>query len=118
MYMLNLYFLNDVSGTIATCLQDSFRKFDTYSSNICDEGCTYCGIIYVARLRYWTNYLKRHISTYIRKDTLSAGQLFVGQNSMSSCGSSFGDEAFRNLLTDAIIMHDLPLQFAEWDGME
>ena len=50
----------------------------------------------------------------MRRDTRDIGQLLL---SKGMAVSKFDPEKFRELLTAAIIMHDLPFQFIEWVGI-
>ncbi|XP_039120478.1 zinc finger BED domain-containing protein RICESLEEPER 2-like [Dioscorea cayenensis subsp. rotundata] len=61
--------------------------------------------------------MKRHISTCVRKDIRYVGQLLISSGSMSLSGNKFDVETFRDLLTGAIIMHDLPFKFMEFEGI-
>ncbi|KAH7659860.1 Tam3-transposase (Ac family) protein [Dioscorea alata] len=79
--------------------------------------CKHCGIIYLADSKYGTGNMKRHISTCVRKDMRDVGQLLINSGSMSLSGNKFDAETFRDLLTGAIIMHDLPFQFMEFEGI-
>ena len=63
--------------------------------------------------------MKRHINDCIRRDTHDIGQLFIYQNggSMSIHAKTFNQEKFYELLVMAIIMHDLPFKFVNYEGI-
>ncbi|XP_061357916.1 zinc finger BED domain-containing protein RICESLEEPER 2-like [Gastrolobium bilobum] len=78
----------------------------------------YCDQLYMADSKYGTGNLKRHLDGCVRRDTRDAGQMMLSnQNSSLSLEPKFDHEKFRELLIAAIIMHDLPFQFTEWQGI-
>ncbi|XP_061340052.1 zinc finger BED domain-containing protein RICESLEEPER 1-like [Gastrolobium bilobum] len=80
--------------------------------------CKYCDQLYMADSKYGTGNLKRHLDGCVRRDTRDVGQMMLStQNSSFSLEPKFDHEKFRELLIAAIIMHDLPFQFTEWQGI-
>ena len=63
--------------------------------------------------------MKRHIDACIQRDTCDIRQLFLSQSggSISIHANKFNQEKFCELLVMAIIMHDLPFQFVEYEGI-
>ncbi|XP_059629599.1 zinc finger BED domain-containing protein RICESLEEPER 2-like [Cornus florida] len=81
--------------------------------------CKKCGTEYIAEGRYDTGNLKRHIDSCVRKDTQDIGQLLLSQSSesISMRASKFDFNRFHELVSAAIIMHNLPFQFVEYEGI-
>ncbi|XP_039118265.1 zinc finger BED domain-containing protein RICESLEEPER 2-like [Dioscorea cayenensis subsp. rotundata] len=79
--------------------------------------CKHCGVTYITDSKYGSGNMKRHISTCVRKDIRDVGQLLISSGSMSLSGNKFDAKTFRDLLTGAIIMHDLSFQFLEFEGI-
>ncbi|PON44410.1 Zinc finger, BED-type [Parasponia andersonii] len=81
--------------------------------------CKLCGVEYFAVSKYGTGNLKRHIDSCIRRNHHDVGQLLISQDSsaISLGGSKFDSEKFHNMVTHAVIMHDLPFNFVEYEGI-
>ncbi|PON78816.1 Ribonuclease H-like domain containing protein [Parasponia andersonii] len=81
--------------------------------------CKLCRMKYFADSKYGTGNLKRHIDSCVRTNHRDVGQLLISQDSglLSLGGSKFDIEKFRNMVTQAIVMHDLPFNFVEYKGI-
>ncbi|XP_062099771.1 zinc finger BED domain-containing protein RICESLEEPER 2-like [Humulus lupulus] len=81
--------------------------------------CKHCGKIYNADPKYGTGNLSRHMKSCERRDTRDIGQLVVSQDKgIVALGSKrFDPNHFRELMTRAIILHDLPFSFVEYEGV-
>ncbi|KAK9100401.1 hypothetical protein Scep_023831 [Stephania cephalantha] len=82
--------------------------------------CNYCKLEYIHDSRFDTGNLQRHTASCLKRKHHDISQLFLSQDSGSiSFGSSkFDPERFRELLTEAIVMHDLPFNFVDYEGIK
>lgn len=81
--------------------------------------CRNCGTSYLYDSKFGTGNMKRHLVNCLKRVTCDTGPLLLTQfeGSMPSSAPKFDHEKFRELLTEAIILHDLPFQFVEWNGI-
>ena len=81
--------------------------------------CKSCGTVYMCDSKYGTGNLRRHMQNCERRDTRDIGQLLISQDKGVAVLSSkrFDPERFRELVTSAIILHDLPFSFVEYEGI-
>ena len=81
--------------------------------------CKACAQVYIAEGSYGTGNMKRHIPKCPRLDTRDIGQMIINDENgqMGLAASKFDPDIFRELWTAAIIMHDLPFQFVEYEGI-
>ncbi|KAL5564800.1 hypothetical protein UlMin_027964 [Ulmus minor] len=81
--------------------------------------CKKCGVQYLASSKYGTGNMWRHLKVCKRNDTRDIGQMLISTNteSMSISANQYDSQKFRELLTGAIVMHDLPFQFVEYTGI-
>ena len=81
--------------------------------------CKKCGQVYSGDSKYGTGNLKRHTINCKRKNVRDIGQLLLQSRSgsLSSRRPEFDIEMFRELLALCVVKHDLPFQFAEYDGV-
>ncbi|PON81879.1 Zinc finger, BED-type [Trema orientale] len=81
--------------------------------------CKLCGMEYFADSKYGIGNLKRHIDSCVRRNHRDIGQLLISQDSgLLSLGGSKSDvEKFRNMVTQAIVMHDFPFNIVEYEGI-
>lgn len=91
-----------------------WEHFDIISTNV--DGvkscrCKYCGHVYSkVSSKNETGNLIRHLDSCPRKNTHDVGQM------LSKTGiSKFDNEHFRELLCSAVIVHDLPFRFVEYE---
>ena len=81
--------------------------------------CKECGSVYLADSKNGTGNMRRHMISCQRKDTRDIGQLLLSQEkgSLAVSAKRFDPEHFRELITTAIILHDLPFSFVEYEGI-
>lgn len=81
--------------------------------------CKSCGQQYNCASKYGTGNMKRHIKKCVRIHTKDIGQLMFDQanGTFSTRSRNFNQERFRELFINAIVKHDLPLSFVEYDGI-
>ncbi|XP_050207485.1 zinc finger BED domain-containing protein RICESLEEPER 2-like [Mercurialis annua] len=80
--------------------------------------CKACGKSYAADSKYGTGNMKRHIPVCPRKNSRDIGQSLISLSDGSLVNVKFDMDVFRELIAMAVIMHDLPFQFVEWEGMK
>nr|GLL22091.1 zinc finger BED domain-containing protein RICESLEEPER 2-like [Ipomoea trifida] len=98
-----------------------FERLVTKNTNgetIVKAKCKYCEVLINSDSKYGTGNLKRHTINCVRKNTRDIGQMLIGgeNGSMLMRSSKFSEEKFRELLISAIVMHNMPLSFVEYDG--
>ncbi|KAL2895357.1 Zinc finger BED domain-containing protein RICESLEEPER 2 [Bienertia sinuspersici] len=82
--------------------------------------CKKCGTTYNADSKNGTGNLKRHIQNCKRRNYLDVGQMIIDSSASGSLQNrlpSINADIFRELVASAIVRHDLPFQFAEYDGI-
>nr|GMC60524.1 putative Zinc finger, BED-type [Ipomoea batatas] len=100
---------------------DHFDRLITKNTNgetIVKAKCKYCEVLINSDSKYGTGNLKRHTINCVRKNTRDIGQMLIGgeNGSMLMRSRKFSEEKFRELLISAIVMHNMPLSFVEYDG--
>lgn len=80
--------------------------------------CRNCGTSYLYDSKFGTGNMKRHLINCLKRAACD-GQLLLTQfdSSIPASAPKFDHEKFRELLTEAVILHDLPFQFVEWEGI-
>jgi len=78
-----------------------------------------CGVVYMANSKNGTGSMRRHMESCVRRDTRDVGQLLMSQDkgSLALSAKRFDAEHFRELITTAIILHDLPFSFVEYESI-
>ncbi|KAH9712218.1 BED-type domain-containing protein [Citrus sinensis] len=97
-----------------------FRKVsgDKYSDNKPRAVCKKCSIEYVAVRNSGTGNLRRHYETCAKFKKRDPVQMMLDRSDgLSTRVPKFEAHVFRELLSCAIIMHDLPFQFVEYEGI-
>ncbi|XP_024028942.1 zinc finger BED domain-containing protein RICESLEEPER 2-like [Morus notabilis] len=81
--------------------------------------CKECGVVYMANSKNGTGSMRRHMQSCVRRDTRDVGQLLMSQDkgSLALSAKRFDAEHFRELITTAIILHDLPFSFVEYEAI-
>ncbi|KAK9192390.1 hypothetical protein WN944_003080 [Citrus x changshan-huyou] len=80
--------------------------------------CKQCGIEYVPVRNSGTGNLKRHYETCAKFKKCDPAQMMLDRSDrMSTRVPKFEAHVFRELLSCAIIMHDFPFQFIEYEGI-
>lgn len=81
--------------------------------------CRNCGTSYLYDSKFGTGNMKRHLINCLKRVSCESGPLILTQfdSSTPSSAPKFDHEKFRELLTEAVILHDLPFQFVEWEGI-
>ncbi|KAF5809412.1 putative transcription factor/ chromatin remodeling BED-type(Zn) family [Helianthus annuus] len=81
--------------------------------------CKKCGNKYSADSKNGTGNLNRHIQSCVKITTKDIGQFLLSSNqgSLLSRNPQFSQEKFRELLVQALIRHDLPFSFVEYEGI-
>lgn len=85
--------------------------------------CQYkrCGKVYNAESNQGTGNLKRHLKTCSKRTYKDVGKMIINASSSGSMLNglpTFDPDVFRDLLSIAIVKHDLPFQFVEYDGVK
>ncbi|KAG0458379.1 hypothetical protein HPP92_023536 [Vanilla planifolia] len=82
--------------------------------------CKNCGTSYLYDSKFGTGNMKRHLVNCLKRAACDTGQLLLTQYESSAplSGSKFEHEKFKELLTEAVILHNLPFQFIEWAGVK
>ncbi|KAH9722750.1 putative AC transposase [Citrus sinensis] len=97
-----------------------FRKVsgDKYPDNKPRAVCKKCSIEYVAVRNSGTGNLRRHYETCAKFKKRNPVQMMLDRSDgLSTRVPKFEAHVFRELLSCAIIMHDLPFQFVEYEGI-
>ncbi|XP_024019289.1 zinc finger BED domain-containing protein DAYSLEEPER-like [Morus notabilis] len=78
-----------------------------------------CGVVYMANSKNGTGSMRRHMQSCVRRDTRDVGQLLMSQDkgTLALSVKRFDAEHFRELITIAIILHDLPFSFVEYEAI-
>ncbi|KMT08905.1 hypothetical protein BVRB_6g136250 [Beta vulgaris subsp. vulgaris] len=82
--------------------------------------CKKCGQIYNADSSIGTGNLRRHLKNCKRRSYLDVGQMILDSSSSGSLLKRMPDvnlDVFREMLAIAVVRHDLPFQFAEYEGV-
>ncbi|XP_042433857.1 zinc finger BED domain-containing protein RICESLEEPER 2-like [Zingiber officinale] len=82
--------------------------------------CKACGITYKAESSMGTGNLRRHIlNQCLKQKTSDIAQALLeqGDKSLAIRSQRFNQERFRELLILAIVKHDLPFQFVEYEAI-
>ena len=81
--------------------------------------CKKCGRRYLACSRNGTGNLRHHLKRCLKKTTRDIGSCMVSSDkeSLITTNSNFSQEKFRELLVHAVIRHDLPFSFVEYEGI-
>ncbi|KAL5573655.1 hypothetical protein UlMin_023252 [Ulmus minor] len=76
---------------------------------------------YVADGKYGTGNMRKHIKVCPKNNSRDVGQMLLGGSSGSGSlgvlSNKFDPDKLRELIVYAIIMHDLPFQFVEYEGV-
>ncbi|XP_020688142.1 zinc finger BED domain-containing protein RICESLEEPER 1 isoform X1 [Dendrobium catenatum] len=79
--------------------------------------CRNCGTSYLYDSKFGTGNMKRHLKTCWKREARDVGQLLLRQYDTTPCSTpKFDHEKFKEILMEAIMLHDLPLQIVEWVG--
>lgn len=81
--------------------------------------CRNCGTSYLYDSKFGTGNMKRHLKTCWKREAQDVGELLLTQynSSIMPCSTpKFDHEKFKEILMEAIMMHDLPFQIVEWAG--
>ncbi|KAL5581789.1 hypothetical protein UlMin_014231 [Ulmus minor] len=83
--------------------------------------CKACGLSYVADGKYVTGNMRKHIKVCPKNNSRDVGHMLLGGSSGSGSlgvlSNKFDPDKLRELIVYAIIMHDLPFQFVEYEGV-
>ncbi|KAG6493329.1 hypothetical protein ZIOFF_048311 [Zingiber officinale] len=81
--------------------------------------CNKCGAKYVADSKSDTGNLHRHIKKCVRMTTKEIGQYIIAMDEgpCLTTRTTFSQDKFRELVVHAILRHDLPFSFVEYEGM-
>lgn len=82
--------------------------------------CKYCGRQYICEGSYGTGNMKRHINFQCPKIKMhDPKQMYFkkGQSSQMAVSNPKSQEEFRTIVTETIVLHDLPFTFVEWSGV-
>ncbi|KAF6151240.1 hypothetical protein GIB67_002939 [Kingdonia uniflora] len=81
--------------------------------------CKKCGVIYFSASSHGTGNLYRHLKTCVKTTTRNLGQMILSQSesSMFLRATKFDPIIFFVILNLAIIRHQLPFKFVEYEGI-
>ncbi|PKA61305.1 Putative AC transposase [Apostasia shenzhenica] len=81
--------------------------------------CRICGTSYLYDSRFGTGNMKRHLVSCFKRDARDTGQLMLPKRSSSVPTSTpkIDHDMFREFLVEAVILHNLPFKFVEWEGI-
>ncbi|XP_059436041.1 zinc finger BED domain-containing protein RICESLEEPER 2-like [Corylus avellana] len=81
--------------------------------------CKTCANMYRARSSYGTGNLIKHSKTCGGRSSRDVGQMLLAgkAGSLGVSDSKFDPKKFRELLVAAVVKHDLPFSFVEYDGI-
>ncbi|XVF85047.1 hypothetical protein PTKIN_Ptkin17bG0087200 [Pterospermum kingtungense] len=82
--------------------------------------CKWCGEVKNYFGQYGTGNLKRHMNSYVRRDTRDVGQMILGKQkeSLIMRPAKFDSKKFCEKLVAAVVMHNLPSSFVEYSGIK
>jgi len=98
---------------------NQFEMLPTGTNQELKAKCKECGVVYMANSKNGTGSMRRHMESCVRRDTRDVGQLLMSQDkgSLALSAKRFDAEHFRELITTAIILHDLPFSFVEYESI-
>ncbi|XP_023765160.2 zinc finger BED domain-containing protein RICESLEEPER 2-like [Lactuca sativa] len=81
--------------------------------------CKKCGAKYQAKSENGTGNLRRHRDSCDISNTRDIGQYMISSNNgvMATRNPKFSQETFREMVTHAMVRHDLPFSFVEYEGV-
>nr|GEU58190.1 zinc finger BED domain-containing protein RICESLEEPER 2-like [Tanacetum cinerariifolium] len=81
--------------------------------------CKKCSKIYSAKSSSGTGNLKCHLEKCLKSTTRGIGQYMISSNKgvLDTRYAMFSQEKFRELLVHAVVRHDLPFSFIEYEGV-
>ena len=82
--------------------------------------CKQCGKLYNAESRMGTGNLKRHLKNCTKRTFRDVGQMILDSSASGSLANrvpAFDPDVFRELVIIAVVKHELPFQFAEYEGI-
>ncbi|WOL19965.1 zinc finger BED domain-containing protein RICESLEEPER 2-like [Canna indica] len=88
-----------------------FDKLSVSEDGIEKFRCKYCLMNFTCRTKSGTSHLLRHMESCKKRDTRNISKMF------SSSGQSTMFEKFRELVVSAMVMHNLPFQFVEYEDI-
>ena len=88
----------------------SFKQLPVGDDQVERAKCTKCGAVYKCDQATGTGSLIRHHDLCYNKDIVVSPQ-------SSTRSSKFSHEKFRELVIEAIVRHDLPFRFVEYEGI-
>nr|KAJ0213884.1 hypothetical protein LSAT_V11C400220640 [Lactuca sativa] len=81
--------------------------------------CNQCKKRYICETRTGTGSMRKHITKCPKRDKTDISQFIFSKpgGSFSINSTGFKPERFRELLSEAIVKHDLPFKFVEYEGI-
>ncbi|XP_021834815.1 zinc finger BED domain-containing protein RICESLEEPER 3-like [Prunus avium] len=95
---------------------ESFDLLPVDEDNKKRAKCKHCGVVYVCDSRYGTGNLLNHAKNCVKKPYGDVKQLLMSSSGLRS--PQFDYVKFRDLLIEAIIKHNLPFSFVEYEGIK
>ncbi|XP_027114057.1 zinc finger BED domain-containing protein RICESLEEPER 2 isoform X1 [Coffea arabica] len=82
--------------------------------------CKKCGNEYSAESKSGTGNLHRHIKKCVKMTTKDIGQYLItsDKGALGTRNAQFSQDKFRELLVHAIVRHELPFSFVEYEGIK
>ncbi|KAL4563192.1 hypothetical protein LXL04_027228 [Taraxacum kok-saghyz] len=79
--------------------------------------CNKCKKRYIYETKTETGSMRKHIAKCPRRDKTDISQFIFSKSGGSISSSVFKPERFRELISEAIVKHDLPFKFVEYEGI-
>jgi len=81
--------------------------------------CSRCGAVRVAGTKNGTGSMKKHLEECIQRSNEDSGQMLLTKScgALTLSGGKFNHEKFRELIISAMIKHELPFSFVEYEGI-
>lgn len=104
---------------LTSSIWSHFEILPLEKDNIERAKCKYCPKIYASASKNGTSSMRRHKNGCCKTTTRDVGQMLITQanTTMSLREPKFSHDVFRDLLNLAIIRHELPFRFAEYEGI-
>ncbi|XP_024023525.1 zinc finger BED domain-containing protein RICESLEEPER 2 isoform X1 [Morus notabilis] len=98
---------------------NQFEKLPVGADQELKVKCKECGVVYMANSNNEIRSMRRHMQSCVCRDTRNVGQLLISQDkgTLALSAKRFDAEHSRELITTAIILHDLPFSFVEYEAV-
>ena len=81
--------------------------------------CKKCGVVYISESKYGIGNMLTHMKNCLKTSYGDISQLLLAKsgNTLLTRSPKFDLDTFRGLLVEAIIKHNLPFSFVEYEGI-